>query len=311
MTKEDSTNNSSSPNISSELISLLGEDLAKKVSTIICQDLTKEPAPPKATSLCLELLVFQIDQSVLKKLVKCTFKQLNPLNILEKIFEFLAKEEQEQKSSSQGSIDKFALLAIILERIAQLKSSLKDQHNLAEKLVKEVLIQSPHIPSPKLKDLSYLSQYILIQEFRETLINQYDNFALKLCNKVTCVYSDLEFLAEQIKLITINFPAAEKGIIEIANAAGNIAEAFFSEQDDFNDIYQAVDEVSKLIQDLAKFYQEKLEQLDKLLALSYTGCPVPIKARETLPSIPKAPPPPPIFPVVGLNGTFTTPIGAP
>lgn len=257
---------------------------------------------PKTTTICLELMVFQIDQIILKKLVKCTFTQLNPLTISEKIIDLLVNEE---------TLDKFALLKIVLEKIDKLRLSLKDHHNLANNIYSEILLKPTKIPPNKYPDLAELSEQIIAQQFKEALINQYDNFALKLCNKVNCVYSDLEFLAEQIKLVTINFPAAEKGIIEIANSAADIAEAFFSEQDDFKDIYEAVDAVSKMIQDLAKFYQEKLEQLDELLALSYTGCPVPIKAREALPSIPEIPPPPPIFPVVGANGTLTTPIGAP
>ncbi|AZR73652.1 hypothetical protein BBF96_09795 [Anoxybacter fermentans] len=305
---------------SDEFIAQIGKDLANQIIDQICQGLTQMVPSQKPTSLCLELLVFELDEDILKKLVKCVFNQFNPVQITQKILEIINRvnnvmnknENLTYKNKKKFQIDKFNLLRKVNRKIKDLKNTLfRTCTNLRDNIFKEILLRPKQIPSDKLTDISFIIEHVIIQHFRQFLIDQYDNFALKLCNKVSCIFSDLEFLAEQIKQITINFPSSEVGIIEIADAAATVAEAFFSEEDDFNKIFDAVDEVAELIEDLAQFYQKKLDQLEKLLALSTSGCPVPIEAVETLPTIPEVPPPSPIFSIVEIPGTATTPFFSP
>ena len=68
----------SRPNIfSEEFIEQIGEELANQIVDQICQGLTQMPPRQQPTSLCLEIVVFDIDKDVLKTLVKCVFEQMN------------------------------------------------------------------------------------------------------------------------------------------------------------------------------------------------------------------------------------------
>lgn len=316
------------PIFSDQFVDQIGEDLANQIIDLLCKGLTEPPTPTTSTSLCLEIIVFELDEDILEELVRCAFQQFNPVLITLEIIQILQQinhilngingeetespdsedtptDETEQESQPPEVIDicKFDILKLVNKKLRHLKKAILDRCHLRDAIFEEILIIPKHLPTDKLGDIYYITDYVIAQNFRTFLTQQYDNFALKLCNKVTCLNSDIEFLGDQIKQVTINFPAGERGIIEIADAAASVAQAFFSEEDDFNEIYDAVDEVSKLIEDLAEIYEDKLNQLEELYTLAPSGCPLPIEARETLPTIPEVSGPPPIFPIVGLPPT--------
>ena len=306
----------SRPNIfSEEFIEQIGEDLANQIVDQICQGLTQMPPRQQPTSLCLEIVVFDIDKDVLKTLVKCVFEQMNPVLIAQDILNLIGQVNgteqvaQEDDSPSTIRINKFKLVRKVMQRMDKLKKSLYAGCDLRENIYEQILLQPTQLPTGDLKNISNVIEHVITQQFRQLLKDQYDNFALKLCNKVSCIFSDLEFLAEQIKRVTVNLPASEEGIIEVADAAADVAESFFSEEDDFSEIFDAVDEIADLLESLAEFYQYKLKQLEELLSLSTAGCPVPIEARATLPSIPQAPPPSPVFTVVTQDLSSIIPTG--
>ncbi len=295
-------NDSSRINIfSDEFISLIGEDLANQIIDTICQGLTGGVIPEKTTTLCLEILLFGIDEKVLKTLVECVFTQLNPIIIAQQIF-FLLELQKDPEKVLQ--ICKFNLIKDITKKIKCLELSILQSCDLKDQLIKEILLQPTELPIKKLSDLDYVIKHVIVVQFRGFLSQQYDKFALKLCNKVSCIYSDIEFLSLQIKQVTINFPAGELGIIEIADAAASVARVFYGEGREFQQIFDAVAEVAQLIEDLDKIYKKKIIQLEKLLSLSDTGCPTPIEAKQFLPTIPKVIPATPstIVPVAGPSG---------
>ncbi|MCK4259511.1 MAG: hypothetical protein KAX49_11070 [Halanaerobiales bacterium] len=293
-------NNQKSLNIfSDEFISLIGEDIANQIIDKICQGLTEEIPPEPPTSLCLEILLFGIDVEVLKNLVKCVFTQFNPILIAQQVLN-LIKIANGDNDEDKMDICKFALIKKIIKKINCLQSILEGD-DLKENILQEILLHPIQLPIDQLSDIDYVIKHVIITQFHEFLIAQYDNFALKLCNKVTCIYSDIQFLSEQIKQVTINFPAGELGIIEIADAAASVAISFYSESRNFQIIFDAITEVSKLIQDLDRIYKEKLAQLEKLYSLSDTGCPTPIEAKQFLPTISEVSiaPPSTIIPIAG------------
>lgn len=307
---------------SDDFIGRIGEDLANQIIDQICRGLTE---PQRPTSLCLEIIVFELDEDLLRKLVQCVFVQMNPVQLAEQIIRTVTQVNRILNGHNTASsppaseptpavinntlpICKFDLIHNILARVSRLEDRLLDTCHLRERIFEEILLQPTHLSPALLSDITAVTDHVVIQNVRQALITQHDNFALKNCNKVSCINSDLEFIADQIKQLTINFPAGELGIIELADAAGGVAEAFHSEEHDFAEIFDAVDAVAEIIEDLAEFYKVKLTQLERLLNNAISGCPVPIEARATLPAIPELAPPPAIFPIVGLNPLAQTSI---
>lgn len=358
------------PLFSDAFVAQMGESLANQIVDQICRGLMEGPTPQqRPTSLCLEIIVFELDEDLLRELVQCVFTQFNPVQLAQEIiltFNHVQRIFQGQSQihptsqtgsehpattpeTSAGSTDpspplsypnpvssptqpttstipsptpagstegvslplpicKFDLIRMILEQVYSLQNRLLGSCHLRERIFEEILLYPVQLSPELLGNIEAVTNHAVIQNFRQGLINQYDNFALKNCNKVSCINSDLEFIAEQIKQLTINFPAGELGIIEIADAAGGVAEAFHSEEHDFDEIFDAVDAVAEVIEDLADFYKVKLNQLERLLDLAISGCPVPIEARATLPTIPEITPAPAIFPIIGLTPFAQTPI---
>lgn len=326
---------------SDQFIKAIGEDLAGQIVDLLCKGLTESPPPVQPTSLCLEIIVFELDRDILKELIRCVFRQINPVIVTQEIIQLLQRADEilngpkgedsepadsetpqceltDEKSKQQQSpppknIDtcKFDILKSVNKKFRKLRTDILGSGKIRDAIFEKVLLTPEKLFSDKLDDIDYVINYVIARDFRNTLIQQYDKFALKLCNKITCVNSDIEFLSDQIKQITINFPAVEKGIIEIADAAGSVAQAFFSEEDDFDEIFDAVDEAAKVIEDLSEAYEDKLKQLEELYDLAPVGCPLPIEARELLPSIPEVPAPPPIFPIVTLPSSVPMPFTGP
>lgn len=340
----------------------LGEDLADQIIDQICQAIADSPdEPPQPTSLCLELIVFGLDEDILCELVQCVFTQMNPILLANEIIRTMKRirrmlkrhtrpteasrgnssaktaapsapktsqpkttaqhtpnksqagtmKTPQAKTSSHSAPDtkesglticKFDLIRMIVTQMEALQKRLTDTRHVKDRILEEILLYPTCLSPDLLNDITAVTNHVIIETFRQGLIDQYDNFALKNCNKVSCINSDLEFIAEQIKQLTINIPAGELGIIELADAAAVVAEAFHSEEHDFEEIYDAADAVAEIIKDLAKFYKVKLSQLEELLDNASSGCPVPIEARSTLPTIPEVAQTPAIFPIVSLGG---------
>lgn len=279
---------------SDQLCSELGEDLINQLTEQIYHGLTENVAQ-QPTSLCFELLLEDLDDCLLLKLVDCTLHRLNPLLITQEILQMLNhlppnphREPPALVSSDlpQGAEIKFVILSIVLQEIEKLTSLLCTSCNLRSSLYNELFLHPNELPPDHPKDLTILIQHTIFTEFRTLLTAEYDNFALKTYRKAGCIQSDMEFLAAQIKQLTINYPAAEQGLIEIADASAIVAQSFFSEEEDFAKIFKAVKAVDEMIEDLAHIYQEKLDQLAEILSLSSDGCPIPIEDHFTLTRIP-------------------------
>lgn len=296
MSKEPQKQNSRPQIFSDQLYAELGEDLINHLTEQIYQGLASN-TPQKPTSLCYELLLEEIDECLLLNLVDCTLHNLNPLLLTQEILQMLKTHPHcsEQLFPTRtltegihpGDFElKFIVLNEVLQSIDKLTSLLCNSFNLRSALYDEILLHPVELPPDHPKDLAIVVQHTVFTHFRNLLAAEYDNFAMKVCRKVACIQSDMEFLAAQIKQITINYPTAEQGIIEIVDASTMVAQSFFSEEEDFAKIFKAVKAVSAMVEDLAHIYQEKLDQLSHILSLSAEGCPVPIEDHFTLSKIP-------------------------
>lgn len=94
-------------------------------------------------------------------------------------------------------------------------------------------------------------------------------FQLTVGEKLNYLEKDLVFLSTEITRLS----RADAGITQIASALSLSTAARFAEDNNYDKIFRAVEEVAETIKDLAKIYQERLKLLNSLLPLSLTPRP--------------------------------------
>ena len=291
MNRENSGQPSRPQIFSDEIISALGEELVNQITDQLSQGLAGKTTPSPASTLSLELIFAPLPKEVLLNLINCTLIHLNPLLLTQStILQLRVPCAAHCPNHQPHRYDKFQILQALLDEIQTLSITLNNSCDLPETLFHQLFLSPDNqYPSPDHcpHDLLNLAHHMVIQSFRTVLYSEYNNFAQKISRKINCIQSDLEFLAAQIKQGTINYPSAEQGIIEMADAAAQVAQAFFSEEEDFAQIFSSVDAVSDLIEDLSHIYQAKLKQLNDLSSLMPEGLPLPLAKSFTLPEIPR------------------------
>lgn len=103
----------------------------------------------------------------------------------------------------------------------------------------------------------------------------YQNFTSKLIefqkavgNKVVCIEEDLRFLSDEIVKLTggnKDGNTGNGGLPKIAEALKNITSARFAEDDDFDEIFDAAEEIADAVEALAEIYKDRLKVLRALL----------------------------------------------
>lgn len=251
---------------------------------------------------CVDLFIFELDEEVIEKLILCAIVSMSLEGFLDHfkvtcfptITPFIRSIEKQLDDRVANVYSQFLLQVMTGIQTAESKKDyIKNlfQSNLFEGGRKQNILtlltsslQNIFTLERSSADLQATNQQ-LDQIIRgAALAFLFNSFSFKLAEfqkavgaKVICVETDLTFLSTELLRLT----SANAGILQAANALVFVASARFAEEDDYDEIFEAVEEIADAIEDLAEIYQDRLKVLRALLPFSV--CPRPVFTTATTP----------------------------
>ncbi|MCK4259512.1 MAG: hypothetical protein KAX49_11075 [Halanaerobiales bacterium] len=237
---------------------------------------------------CVDLFIFELDEEVLEKLVFCAIlsttlgkflKRIKSTILIPKAIVLKVEEQLDKKIAD-----------VFNQFLLKTMNGIQTTGNKKDYL--QTLFQSINLDSHNNEDLNALftanlhnllnidGSIAALEETQkqfdlcirnEALAFLCENFTAKFIEfqravnlKVRFVERDLRFLSQEI----IRLTRSDQGIVQLAEALFRVTSARFAEEDNFNEIFDAVEEVADTIEELAKIYQDRLKVLRALFPFS-------------------------------------------
>lgn len=237
---------------------------------------------------CVDLFIFELDEGVLEKLVFCAIlsttlgkflKRFKSTILIPKAIVLRVEKQLDKKIAD-----------VFNQFLLKTMNGIQTTENKKDYL--QTLFQSINADSQNNEDLNALftanlhnllntdGSIATLEETQkqfdlcirnEALAFLCENFTAKFIEfqravnlKVKFVERDLRFLSQEI----IRLTRSDQGIVQLAEALFRVTSARFAEEDNFNEIFDAVEEVADTIEELAEIYQDRLKVLRALFPFS-------------------------------------------
>lgn len=249
---------------------------------------------------CADLFIFELDEEVIQKLVLCAIVSMSldgflnffKLNFIPSMTPFIRSIEKQLDDRAANVYNQFLLQVMTGIQTAKSKKDYIQnlfqsnllgggrKRNLMELLTAN--LQNVFAPEKSSCDFETVGQQLdqIIRGAALTFL--FNSFAFKFAEfqkavglKVSCVEADLTFLSTELLRLT----SVDAGILQAANALVLVASARFAEEENYDEIFEAVEEIADVIEDLAEIYRDRLKVLRALLPFS--SCPRPIILPQT------------------------------
>lgn len=249
------------------------------------------PGPADLFLTCVDLLIFELDEDVVEKLIFCAIISMSLCKFLEcfkKDIGFCSKPalkplEPQLDAQIANVYNQFLLNIMNGVQTAKskkdyLKTLLQTNHtyldrgdNLADLLTLNMQnIFNTGDNKVKTEELQrQLERNVKISAinfFHRTFARKLAEFQESVNLKVLSIKEDLIFLSTEI----LRFTAADAGILRLGEALNIVIASRFAEDDEFKEIFDAVEELADTIEDLAEIYQDRLKVLRALLPFSFS-----------------------------------------
>lgn len=257
------------------------------------------PKPPKNPAIdafltCADLFIFELDEKVIEKLIFCAILSMSLERFL-KLFKskvmpipspLLEKFDQKFDEKIAQMYNQFLLKIMTdiqmvdnkrdyLENLLESHLHGEEKNNLYQVLLKnleKILLQGEQTIT-SFEDINQeLEQSVkntTVNCLMETFTEKFYQFQKSAGQKVICLEEDLTFLSSEILRLT----SVEAGILPLANALNVTIASRFAEDDEFKEIFDAVEEVADIIEELADIYRDRLKVLRTLFP--FASCPRP------------------------------------
>ncbi len=287
--KSEQNNNDSTENCDSE--EKINSKSRKKDAGFELDINTRYVTRPELTFFltCVDLFIFELDDEVIEKLIFCAILSMTLSKFLDRVKcacllpKSIALRVEKQLDKKVTDIYNQFLLKVM--NGVQTADNKKDY---VQNLFQNVKFDSEN--NKDLNDLFAANLQNLFDSNNDTSVDveeiqkQFElriraealsflseNFTCKFVEfqravnlKVKRVKLDLRFLSQEI----IRLTKSEQGIVQLAEALFKVTSARFAEEDNFNEIFDAVEEVADAIEELAEIYQDRLKVLRALLPFS-------------------------------------------
>lgn len=242
--------------------------------------------------LCQEINLFDLNKDLLDKLIKCTFSSM-----FQRLGPELYKQVYTQYNDffTTGESLDFATFSRIFE--SQLRRLYKIYRSFDCKPIKfyKYLLSNEELEGLRYHKNNLEKSFLPIivfttkKKFLEELAEEFTKTEFALCQKFIRLELDLVILMTRIVELTTNNRGGISGITEalirIAVGRGNR----YFEEDDFEDVFDAAEEVADVLNDLAKLYQERFEVFKELSSDLLCSRPQP-PVKQVIREIPTIPP---------------------
>lgn len=274
------------------------EDKARKTANPPKKPQHKQATNPKFNTFltCADLFIFELDEKIIEKLIFCAILSMSlegflklfkskvmpiPSPLLER---FDAKfDEKIAQMYNQFLLKIMTDIQMVDNKQDYLQNLIESHHlsgeqqnNLYQVLLnnlQKILLQS----DSTITSFDDINQELEQSVKNTTLACLFENFTQKFYefqrsvgHKVICLEEDLTFLSSEILRLT----SVEAGILPLANALNVTIASRFAEEDEFKEIFDAVEEVADIIEELADIYRDRLKVLRTLFP--FASCPRPL-----------------------------------
>lgn len=283
---------SANSNFTANLSSASASTTATSASSYGIASAVHSPTAPTCTTTAPELVdlfstyadlfIFQLDDAVVENIFIGTILSMEPTDFLAY---FQKAYLRNHCKSDLEDIEDLLLLAynhFLFQLMTNIKKA-SEKKDFLKRLIQSYRISEEERCTPcALSELVRINNKTCLPElhpqlkacFEAALLTYvYRSFALKLTEfqftvgqKLGYLEKDLIFLSTEITRLS----RADAGITQIASALSLSTAARFAEDNNYDKIFRAVEEVAETIKDLAKIYQERLKLLNTLLPLSLT-----------------------------------------
>ncbi|AZR73651.1 hypothetical protein BBF96_09790 [Anoxybacter fermentans] len=267
--------------------------LCNAASITLSDDKNKKNAEPglqcvivPILSLCQEINIFDLSEKILAKMLKCTFAsifgRLGP-ELYQQVYneyEIFFKEEEGLDFSTFSSLFEKQMRRLFHIYCSFECNPIGFYHFLNSK---EELEGIKFYKGDQVKSYLPLIAYITKVKFLEELSEEFTKAEFALCQKFLRMEIDLVILLNRITELATNTRGGISGITEALRrvAIGNGTQFF--EKGDFDDLFEATEEVADIIEKLAKLYRQRFEvfkEVNKTLICSRPQPPVKAPIRE-------------------------------
>lgn len=249
------------------------------------------PGPSDLFLTCVDLLIFELDEDVVEKLIFCAIVSMSLCKFLDcfkkdiDFCSFPALKPLERQFDDQISNIYNQFLLNLMNGVQKskskrdyLKTLLQTNHtnldqgeNLTDLL--NLNIQNIFNGGNQTEKAEELQRQLernvkicAINFFHRTFAQKLAEFQESVNLKVRSIKEDLVFLSEEIR----RFTATDAGILRLGEALNIVIASRFAEDDEFKEVFDAVEELADTIEELAEIYQDRLKVLRALLPFSFS-----------------------------------------
>ncbi len=220
-----------------------------------------------ALSLCQEINLFNLDSKILESMIICTFVSLFQ-NLSIDFFQRKYKQyEQFFKADPALEFANFSRLS---------KKELKRLHGIYRSFEKkpkdfydfltskEELTKLGNCVESIEKSYQLIIAYITKVTFLEELAVNFTKAEFSSCQRFLRIETDLVIIMNRLTELATNTAGGISGIGEALVRVGLGDAARYFDSNDFNDLFDALDETADVIQLLAKLYRQRLKVFAKV-----------------------------------------------
>ncbi|MCK4259510.1 MAG: hypothetical protein KAX49_11065 [Halanaerobiales bacterium] len=243
-------------------------------------------------SLCQEINIFKLCSETLENVMKCTFVSLfqnRGSNLYQKVY-----SKYEDFFKLDPSLDLTNFIRLFERELRRLFGIFRSFKNKPKEFYQFLtsnneLEELGNCADSIEKSYQLIVAYIIKVTFLEELATQFTKTEFAFCQKFLRLETDLVILLTRLTDLSTNTAGGISGIGEALSRVGFGEPAHYFNSDDFNDLFDGLDETADVIQKLARIYRERLKIFRDAGSISICSRPQP-PVLSPIADIPTVPP---------------------